>query len=104
MNAVAVVSGVLLGAGALFVLSGGAGLLRFPDFYTRNHAVGITDSVGAGMILVGLLLQPSDWHTQVRLLIILLFLWLTAPTAAHILAHAARRDGVPVWQAGDHRR
>lgn len=104
MTAVAVVSGILLGAGALFVLSGGAGLLRFPDFYTRNHAVGITDSVGAGMILIGLLLQPNDWHTIVRLLIILLFLSLTSPTAAHILAHAARRDGVPVWQVGDHRR
>lgn len=104
MNAVGVLSGVLLGAGAIFILSGGAGLLRFPDFYTRNHAVGVTDSVGAGLILVGLLLQPSGWQTAVRLLIILLFLTLTSPTAAHILAHAARRDGVPIWQEGDRRR
>ncbi len=104
MNPINILSAVLLGAGALFVLSGGAGLLRFPDFYTRNHAVGVTDSVGAGLVLVGLLLQPSDWHTMVRLLIILLFLSLTSPTAAHILAHAARRDGVPVWQAGDPRQ
>lgn len=104
MNPMVVLSGILLGAGALFILSGGAGLLRFPDFYTRNHAVGVTDSVGAGMILLGLLLQPSDWHTMVRLLIILLFLSLTSPTAAHILAHAARRDGVPVWQVGERRQ
>jgi multicomponent Na+:H+ antiporter subunit G len=104
MTAVEVLSGVLLGAGALFVFSGGLGLLRFPDFYTRNHAVGVTDSAGAGLILAGLLLQPITWQTAVRLLIILLFLTLTSPTAAHILAHAARRDGVPVWQEGDRSR
>jgi multicomponent Na+:H+ antiporter subunit G len=97
-------SGVLMGAGALFVLSGGAGLLRFPDFYTRNHAAGVTDSVGAGLILIGLLLQPGGGQTAVRLLIILLFLTLTSPTAAHILAHAARRDGMHVWQEGDRRQ
>ena len=104
MNAVELLGGVLLGAGALFVVSGGVGLLRFPDFYTRNHAVGVTDSVGAGLILVGLLLQPISWQTAVRLLIILLFMTLTSPTAAHILAHAARRDGVPVWREDDRRR
>ncbi len=104
MSPLEVVGAVLLGAGALFVISGGAGLLRFPDFYTRNHAVGITDSVGAGFILTGLMLQPIEWPAAVRLLIILLFLTITGPTAAHILAHAARRDGVPVWQAGDPRQ
>lgn len=104
MNLVGVLSGVLLATGAVFVLSGGVGLLRFPDFYTRIHAVSVTDSAGAGLILVGLLLQPSGWQTTVRLLTILLFLTLTGPTATHILAHAARRDGVPMWREGDRRR
>ena len=104
MNMVAVVGYVLMAAGAFFVLSGGVGLLRFPDFYTRIHAVSITDSAGAGLLLVGLLLQPSGWPTEIRLLIILLFLTLTGPTATHILAHAARRDGVPMWREGDSRR
>ncbi len=99
-----IVSGVLLAAGAVFVLSGGVGLLRFPDFYTRTHAAGITDSAGAGLILLGLLLQGAGWETAVRLLIIMLFLALTGPTATHILAHAARRDRVPVWREGDPRR
>ena len=84
--------------------SGGVGLLRFPDFYTRIHAAGVTDSAGAGLILLGLLLQATGWATAVRLLIIMLFLALTGPTATHILAHAARRDGVPVWREGDPRR
>jgi multicomponent Na+:H+ antiporter subunit G len=104
MIVVEVVSGLLLAVGALFVLSGGVGLLRFPDFYTRIHAAGVTDSAGAGLILLGLLLRADAWDTAVRLLIILLFLALTSPTATHILAHAARRDGVPVWREGDPRR
>jgi multicomponent Na+:H+ antiporter subunit G len=104
MTTVDVLSGALLGAGALFVLSGGVGLLRFPDFYTRTHAAGVTDSAGTGLILLGLLLLASSWGTAVRLMIILLFIALTSPTATHVLAHAARRDGVPVWREGDPRR
>jgi multicomponent Na+:H+ antiporter subunit G len=86
------------------VLSGGVGLVRFPDFYTRIHAAGLTDSAGAGLILLGLLLQGAGWATAIRLVIIMLFLALTGPTATHILAHAARREGVPVWREGDPRR
>lgn len=104
MTVLHVVSWVLLAIGALFVVSGAVGLLRFPDFYTRIHAAGITDSAGAGLILLGLLLQATTWDTAVRLLIIMLFLALTGPTATHILAHAARRDGVPMWREGDRRR
>jgi multicomponent Na+:H+ antiporter subunit G len=99
-----VVSGVLLAAGALLLLSGTVGLLRFPDFYTRIHAAGITDSAGAGLILLGLLAQGAGWATGIRLLIIMVFLAVTSPTATHLLAHAARRDGVPVWKAGEPRR
>jgi multicomponent Na+:H+ antiporter subunit G len=98
---VSVISDVLLAAGALFLISGGVGLLRFPDFYTRIHAASLTDSAGAGLILIGLLLRVEGWEVAVRLLIILFFLALTGPTAAHALAHAARRDGVPVRPDGE---
>lgn len=99
-----VVSGVLVVIGALCALSGAVGLLRLPDFYTRVHAGGVTDTAGAGLILVGLLLQAPDWGVAVRLLLILLFLVLTSPTAAHALAQAARRDGVGIWVGGEPRR
>ncbi|TDC04067.1 hypothetical protein E1267_24050 [Nonomuraea longispora] len=99
-----ILSAVLLAAGTLFIVSGAVGLLRFPDFYTRIHATGITDSAGAGLILLGLLLRTTTWEAGVRLLIILLFLVVTGPTATHLLAHAARRDGVPVWRKGHPRR
>jgi multicomponent Na+:H+ antiporter subunit G len=98
------VSAGLLVAGGLFAVSGGLGLLRLPDFYTRVHAVGLTDSAGAGLILLGLLLQAPDWATAVRLVLILLFLLLTGPTATQALAQAARRDGVKIWLDGEPER
>lgn len=98
MNAVLdAVSGVMVVLGALAVLSGGVGLLRLPDFYTRVHAAGLTDTAGAGLILTGLLLQVPDWGVAVRLVLILLFLLLTSPAATHTLAQAARRDGIRAW-------
>lgn len=97
-------SGVLVVVGTVFALSGGVGLLRLPDFFTRAHAVGLTDTAGVGLILLGLLLRAPDWGVGVRLLLILLFLVLTSPTATHALAQAARRDGVHVWVAGEPRR
>jgi multicomponent Na+:H+ antiporter subunit G len=99
-----VISGVLVLVGTLVSLSGGVGLLRLPDFYTRAHAVGLTDTAGVALIVLGLLVQAPDWGVGVRLLLILLFLVLTSPTATHALAQAARKDGVHVWVAGEPRR
>jgi multicomponent Na+:H+ antiporter subunit G len=85
--------GALIGIGALFAFTGGVGLLRLPDFFTRTHAAGITDTAGTGLILLGLLLQ-SDWASGVRLVLILVFTLFTSPTAAHALAQSALRDGL----------
>ncbi len=84
-----VVSGALLLVGSAFIIIGGVGLLRMPDFYTRIHAAGITDTLGATAILLGLALQAGWDLMSVKLVIILLFLLLTSPTAAHSLAKAA---------------
>jgi multicomponent Na+:H+ antiporter subunit G len=97
VTALDVASGVLLLAGSLFAVTGGIGLLRFPDFYTRTHAAGLMDSAGAVLILLGLLLLAPDLGSAVRLLLIAAFLLVTGPTATHALAHAARNDGVRVW-------
>ncbi|MHA6623127.1 monovalent cation/H(+) antiporter subunit G [Pseudonocardia sp. DLS-67] len=97
-------SGVLVVVGTVVALSSGVGLLRLPDFFTRAHAVGLTDTAGVALICLGLLVRAPDWGVGVRLLLILLFLVLTSPTATHALAQAARRDGVHVWRAGDPRR
>jgi multicomponent Na+:H+ antiporter subunit G len=81
-------------AGAAFAFSGGVGLLRLPDFYTRTHAAGVTDTAGAGLLLLGLLLQADSAATGVRLIMILVFLLITSPTATHILAQTALKDGL----------
>ncbi|MEM1380332.1 MAG: monovalent cation/H(+) antiporter subunit G [Pseudomonadota bacterium] len=78
----------LLGGG-FFVIIGAVGVLRFPDFYTRMHAAGITDTLGADLILVGLLFQVPDAITAVKLLLIIVFFVLTSPVATHCVAHAA---------------
>lgn len=88
------VSGALLiGGGAIGVL-GALGLLRFPDFYTRLHAAGMTDTLCALMIMTGLILQAGLSLLTLKLALILLFLLFTAPTATHALARAALSDNV----------
>jgi len=89
----AVVSGICLLAGGLFGILGGIGLLRFPDFYTRLHAAGITDTLCAFLIIAGLIIQAGLALVSVKLLLILVFMVFTAPTASHALARAALAAG-----------
>jgi len=79
-------------SGAFFVIVGGVGVIRLPDFYTRLHAAGITDTLGAGLIILGLLFQAGLTQVSIKLLLILIFLWFTSPTATHALARAALAD------------
>ena len=93
-------SAVLLLAGGGFGIIGGLGVLRFPDFYTRLHAAGVTDTLCALLIVGGLALQSGLSLLTVKLALILLFLLFTAPTASHALARAALADGLDP-QSGD---
>lgn len=76
-------------SGSAFVLIGGVGVLRMPDFYTRLHPGGITDTLGAGLILLGLMFQAGLSLVTIKLILILIILWVTNPTACHALAKAA---------------
>lgn len=87
-------SWVFILAGGLFMLTGALGILRMPDFYTRLHAAGMTDTMGSAFILAGLILQGGWTLTPVRLGLILLFLYFTGPVATHALANAAYRAGL----------
>ena len=83
---------LLVLTGATLTLIGSLGLVRLPDFYTRLHAAGITDTLGAGLILLGLMLQAGWTLISVKLLLILIFLWFTGPIATHALSRAALLD------------
>lgn len=88
-----IASWLLLLAGGFLVIVGSLGLVRFPDLFTRMHSVSITDTLGAGLMMTGLLLQSPDWPAAVRLVLITAFLLLTSPTATHALAKAALHGG-----------
>ncbi len=75
--------------GLFFIVVGSIGVLRFPDVYTRLHAAGMTDTMGAGLVLVGLSFQEGLTLITVRLLMIWAFLLFTSPIATHALARAA---------------
>lgn len=88
--ALALVSGGALALGCFFLLSGAVGLLRFPDFYSRMHAAGMTDTLASFLILGGLMLMAGWSLALFKLGLILLFIFFTGPTASHALAKAAQ--------------
>ncbi len=85
-------SSLFLLIGSFLCISGGVGILRFPDFYTRLHAVGVTDTLATAMILIGLMLQHPEGLVVVKLLIVLLMTLFINPTASHALAQAAMHN------------
>ncbi len=89
-----IVSSVLVIAGAIFAVIGGIGIIRLPDFFCRIHGAGITDTLGAGLILTGLMFLSPHWIVTVKLLAILVLLWTTGPTSTHALANAALETGL----------
>jgi multicomponent Na+:H+ antiporter subunit G len=84
---------ISLAGGLFFVLAGAVGVIRLPDFYTRLHAAGMTDTLGAELILFGLILQADGWQVIAKLLLVAFFLFVTSPTATHAVAHAAYKAG-----------
>jgi multicomponent Na+:H+ antiporter subunit G len=89
-----ILSGLCLLAGVIFSLIGAWGLLRMPDFYTRVHAASVLETLGAGFILLGLMLQAGLTLVTVKLLIIGLLIYFASPTASHALARAAMVRGI----------
>ena len=89
-----ILSWICLIVGSFFVLVGGIGVLRMPDVYTRSHAAGITDTMGALLILVGLMFQAGLMLITVKLVMILIFLLFTSPASSHALNHTAWANGL----------
>lgn len=81
-------------AGGLFCIVGAVGMLRMPDFYTRMHAASVIETLGGGLILLGLMLQAGFTLITVKLLIVALLIFFASPTATHALARAAMARGL----------
>jgi multicomponent Na+:H+ antiporter subunit G len=87
-------SWMLLLAGGAFCMIGALGLVRMPDFFTRMHAASVTDTLGAGLMLLGLMLQAGFTLVMVKLIVIGLLIFFTSPTSTHALAQAALARGL----------
>ncbi|MEO1136098.1 MAG: monovalent cation/H(+) antiporter subunit G [Pseudomonadota bacterium] len=89
-----IITWILFVTGGIAVMAGSLGIVRFPDFYTRIHAAGVTDTGGAELILLGMLLQAPNWIVAVKLFFIGAFLFFTSPVATHAIAHSAWMVGL----------
>ncbi len=101
-------SWISITAGLFFMLVGTLGVLRMPDVYTRLHAAGMTDTMGAGFLILGMFFQTIEaiahgesawWFILIRLVLIYLFLLFTSPIATHALARAGLAGGLKPWSA-----
>lgn len=90
---VEVISWIAILGGSAFMLIGAIGALRFPDFWTRVHAVSVTDSAGMILLTLGMCIQGGFTLITVKLIIIGVFLFITGPTATHAVANAAMVSG-----------
>ena len=93
-GALDIATAVLLVAGGLFCIVGGIGLHRFSEFYQRTHAASVTDTAGAGLMLLGLMLQGGLSMVTLKLILVLAFLLFSSPAIAHALVKAAQGHGL----------
>ncbi len=100
MSALEIIGWVCLSAGGFFCVVGALGLNRMPDVFTRMHATSVSDTLGVGLLTVGMATQTTDWTVWVRLGIIVIVLYVTGAVASHALARAALHDGQKPLLAG----
>lgn len=89
---------VLMAAGLVFLIASTIGMLRLPDFYSRIHASGNSETLGLTLSLLGLMVYEGWTPTAGKLALIFLFIFLGNPIGSHILSKAAFKSGHPVWK------
>lgn len=93
-----IISGVFILAGTIFILLSALGIIRMPDLYTRMSATTKASTLGIGLVLTGTVLFWQDAAITFRAAAIIIFLFLTAPVAAHIIGREAWYRGVKLWK------
>ena len=96
-------SWALIGAGTFFIIVGAVGILRMPDLFTRMHAVSVSETLGAGMLILGLMLQTSFDFVTLKLGFVYLLFFFTGPVVAHALAQAALHEKIEPLLSEDRR-
>jgi len=88
---------ILVFLGFFFILIAAVGVLRLPDFYTRLHASGKSETLGMLLSFLGLALYEGFSLTSVKLIFIVVFILLANPTGTHVISRAAYRAGLKPW-------
>ncbi len=105
-----IVCTVLLICGLIFFTGGAVGIIRFPDFYSRLHPAGKLDTMGSLLMLLGISLfnirelTLINILTSLKIMLILVFVFLSSPTAIHSIVDAGVRAGLIPWKKGEPRR
>jgi multicomponent Na+:H+ antiporter subunit G len=92
-----IIAALLMGLGLIFLVGSMIGMLRLPDFYSRVHASGNSETLGTMLVFLGLAVYNGVSITSANLLIILMFIFVGNPIGSHILTKAAYKTGHPVW-------
>ncbi len=86
----------LVVSGVFFMAVSAIAMLRFPDFYTRSHAMGKADTLGLVLLMAGLGIY--SWElSSLKLLFVMVFIMIANPTATHAIVKAALKSGLPIW-------
>jgi multicomponent Na+:H+ antiporter subunit G len=100
MNVFDVLALILVIAGAFFLLVGSIGVVRLPDFYTRTHAVGKSDTLGLVLAVFGIAVYDGPSLTDLKLVAVVVFVALTNPVGTHALVRSAYVSGLRPWFKG----
>ena len=92
-----IIVSLLIVLGGLFAAIAGLGLLRLPDVLIRMHASTKAGTLGVGLIVLGVAVHFGESLIVIKALLIIAFLLLTAPVAAHLIGRAAYRTSTPLW-------
>ena len=87
----------LILAGLFFLIVAAIGMLRLPDVFTRSHALSLTDSLGAVLVLAGLAIYQGFSLNLLKILVVLALLYLLNPVVSHATIRAALRSGLKPW-------
>ena len=99
MAPIDLLSAVLLLGGAAFFFAGTVGMLRFPDVYSRLHALTKGDNVGLGLTVLGLAVRADSLAVVGKLVLIWMLVLLAGATASHLIARSSLRRGIKPWTA-----
>ena len=93
-----ILSIIFIVAGSFFLIVSAIGMIRLPDVFSRSHAVSLTDSLGAFLMLIGIALHEGLGTNMLKILVVLALLYIINPVITHATVRAALRSGLKPWK------